>query len=60
MVFLTDAITSASFFLPRFGDETALDGGKNLSRSETLNFGPGEARSWMLLNDVRLAMTWPD
>jgi hypothetical protein len=60
MVFLTDAITSASFFLPRFGDETALDGGKNLSRSETLNFGPGEARSGMLLNDDRPSMTWPD
>ncbi len=60
MVFLTDAITSASFFLSRFGDETALDGGKNLSRSETLNFGPGEARSGMLLNDDRPSMTWPD
>ena len=60
MVFLTDAITSASFFLSRFGDETAFDGGKNLSRSETLNFGPGEARSGMLLNDDRPSMTWPD
>jgi hypothetical protein len=45
MVFLTDAITSALPFCPALETGPLIDGEQTLRRSETLQFGPGKARS---------------